>query len=72
VFPIITVVTFGLTVIAIDAELTVRVAMLLITLPVELLTATLNCDPLSDVAVAAVVYVAEAAPPIEVPFFRHW
>ena len=61
----------GLTVIAINAELTVRVAAMLVTLPVELLTATLNCDPLSDVAVTAVVYVADVAPLINVPFFRH-
>jgi len=51
--------------------LTVRVAVLLVTLPVELLTATLNCDPLSDVAVAAVVYVADVAPLMDVPFLHH-
>ena len=61
----------GLTVIAIGAELTVRVAVLLVTLPVELPTTTLNCDPLSELAVAAVVYVAEVAPLMDVPFFRH-
>ena len=53
------------------AALTVRVAVLLVTLPVELLTATLNCDPLSDVAVAAVVYVADVAPLMDVPFLHH-
>jgi hypothetical protein len=62
----------GLTVIDINAELTVRVAALLITLPIELLTTTLNCDPLSDVAIAGGVYVADVAPLMDVPFFLHW
>ncbi len=34
---------------------TVRVAGLLVTVPAELLTVTLNCAPLSDIAVAGVV-----------------
>ena len=34
---------------------TVRVAALLVAFPPELLTTTVNCDPVSDVAVAAVV-----------------
>ena len=37
------------------AALTVRVAVLLVTLPVELLTVTVNGLPLSEVAVAGVV-----------------
>jgi hypothetical protein len=37
------------------AALTVRLAALLVTWPAELLTTTLNCDPLSDAAVAGVV-----------------
>jgi len=37
------------------APVTVSVAALLVTLPAELLTITVNCDPLSDVAVAGVV-----------------
>jgi len=35
--------------------LTVRVAALLVTLPAELLTTTVNCTPLSELVVAAVV-----------------
>ena len=35
--------------------LTVRVAALLVTLPAELLTRTVNCSPVSDVLVAGVV-----------------
>jgi hypothetical protein len=37
------------------AAVTVRVAVLLVTLPVELLTTTLNWLPLSEIAVAGVV-----------------
>ena len=56
---------------ATGAGLTVRVAALLVTLPAELLTTTVNCAPLSDVAVAGVLYVADVAPVIDVPFFFH-
>jgi hypothetical protein len=38
-----------------ELALTVRVARLLVRLPAELLTATENVDPLSDVAVTGVV-----------------
>jgi len=38
-----------------EAELTVRVAALLVTLPTLLLTTTVNCAPLSEIAVAGVV-----------------
>jgi hypothetical protein len=37
------------------AAFTVRVAALLATLPAELLTTTVNCAPLSELAVAGVV-----------------
>jgi hypothetical protein len=37
------------------AALTVRVAVLLVTLATALLTTTVNCAPLSEVAVAGVV-----------------
>ena len=37
------------------AALTVRVAVLLVTLPVELLTVTVNALPLSEVAVTGVI-----------------
>jgi len=37
------------------AALTVSVAALLVTLPVELLTVTVNCVPLSELVVAGVV-----------------
>jgi hypothetical protein len=57
VWPAVTVWLAGCTVIegATAAAVTVRVAALLVTLPAELLTTTVNCDPLSDVAVAGVV-----------------
>jgi hypothetical protein len=45
----------GLTVNWLAIVLTVRVAGLLFTLPAELLTITVNCDPLSEVVVAGVV-----------------
>jgi hypothetical protein len=37
------------------AAFTVRVAALLVTLPAELLTAAVNCAPLSELVVAGVV-----------------
>jgi len=39
----------------VTAAVTVRVAVLLVTLPVELLTTTLNWFPLSEIVVAGVV-----------------
>jgi hypothetical protein len=45
----------GLALSAIVPLLTVSVAALLVTLPVELLTTTVNCAPLSELAVAGVV-----------------
>jgi hypothetical protein len=44
------------------AALTVSVASLLVALPAELETTTLNCEPLSEVLVAAVVQLAALAP----------
>jgi hypothetical protein len=38
-----------------DTVLTVSVAPLLVTLPAELLTVTVNCAPLSELVVAGVV-----------------
>ena len=52
--------------------LTVSTAALLVAFPAELLTITMNCAPLSEVAVAGVVYVEEVAPLIDPPFFIHW
>jgi len=55
VLPVIAVAAFGLTMIATGAGLTVSVAVLLVTLSFELLTATVNVLPLSEIAVAGVV-----------------
>src|ERR1700730_1215736 len=52
-----------------ETALTLRLAVLLVTLPAELLTVTLNCDPLSELVVAGVVYVEEVAPAIGCPLF---
>jgi hypothetical protein len=54
-----------------DEALTVRIAALLVALPVPLLTATVNFALLSAVVSAGVVYVAAVAPPIAVPFLLH-
>jgi len=53
------------------AAVTVSVAVLLVVLPTLLVTVTVNCEPLSPVAVAGVVYEDEVAPPIAVPPFFH-
>jgi hypothetical protein len=50
---------------------TVSVAALLVTLPKALLTVTVNSAPLSEADVAGVVYEAEVAPLMAVPFFFH-
>ena len=47
-------------------------AAMLTTLPAMLLTRTVNCDPLSETAVNAVVYREEVAPTIGEPFLLHW
>jgi hypothetical protein len=53
------------------AAFTVKVAVLLVALPAELVTTTEKLDPLSAVVVAAVVYEPDVAPVIFTPFFRH-
>ena len=57
VWPAVTVLLTGCEVMegATRVALTLSVAVLLVTLPAELLTTTLNCDPLSDATVAGVV-----------------
>jgi hypothetical protein len=50
---------------------TVKIAGLLTTFPTLLLTTTLNCEPLSPLAVAGVVYVDDVAPFIGTPFRCH-
>ena len=54
------------------AAATLRVAVLLVTLPALLLTTTLKSARLSEAVVGGVVYEEEVAPPMAVPFFRHW
>ena len=56
---------------AVKPLLRVRVAGMLTTLPALLLTRTVNCDPLSETAVNAVVYREEVAPMIGEPFLLH-
>ena len=74
VCPAITLVLTGCDVMdgATGAAVTVRVAALLVTLPVLLLTVTVNEAPLSEVDVAGVVYDDEIPPEIAPPFFFHW
>ncbi len=50
-------------------ELTVRIAPVLVTFPVEFVTVTVNTAPLSLNALAGVVYDADVAPEMFVPFF---
>ena len=45
---------------------------MLTTLPALLLTRTVNCDPLSETAVNAVVYREEVAQMMGEPFLFHW
>ena len=54
------------------AEVTVSVAVALVTLPLALLTTTSNVAPLSAEVVGGVVYVEEVAPLTAVPFLFHW
>ena len=51
--------------------MTVRVAAELVTLPMLLVTTTLNCEALSETIVAGVVYAGEIAPLIAEPFLFH-
>jgi hypothetical protein len=50
---------------------TVRVALLLVAVPAELVTTTEKVEPLSAVVVAGVVYELDIAPVMFVPFFFH-
>ena len=50
---------------------TVRVAGLLVALPIELVTVTVNAAPLSTADVADMVYVVLVAPVIFAPFLCH-
>ena len=54
------------------AALTVNIAALLVTAPVELFTFTVNCEPLSASVATGVVYVEEVAPLMADPFLLHW
>jgi hypothetical protein len=51
---------------------TVSVAALLVALPKPLLMVTTNNAPLSEAAVAGVVYEAPVAPVTALPFLLHW
>jgi len=53
------------------AWLTVSVALLLLTLPAELLMTTEKLEPLSVIDVTGVEYKLEVAPVILAPFFLH-
>jgi hypothetical protein len=55
VLPTFIVALFGFTEIDTEVASTVSVAALLVASPAELLTTTVNCDPLSDAASAGVV-----------------
>jgi hypothetical protein len=71
--PVVTVLLFGETVIAIVAEATtLRVAALLTVLPILLVTTTEKSSRLSEAVAGGVVYDEELAPLIAVPFFCHW
>lgn len=50
---------------------TVKMAVLLVTVPTLLATVTENCAPLSALVVAAVVYREDVAPLIGLPFLSH-
>ena len=56
---------------ALAAGLTVRMAPLLVAEPAELVATTVYV-PASVEATLAMVYEALVAPPMLVPFFRHW
>ena len=72
--PVVTVLLAGCVVIdgPTEAAVTVRIAGLLVRLPVLSVTTTVNCAPLSALVVAGVVYDAPDAAPIGDPFFFHW
>ena len=52
--------------------MTVRVAVFELTDPHAFATVTLNNAPLSAEVVGGVVYIAEVAPIIDIPFLDHW
>jgi hypothetical protein len=54
------------------AAATLRVAVLLVTLPALLVTTTVNSGRLAETVVGGVVYDEEFAPLMGVPFFCHW
>jgi hypothetical protein len=54
------------------AAATLRVAVLLVTLPALLVTTTVNSGRLAETVVGGVVYDEEVAPLMAVPFFCHW
>ena len=51
---------------------TLRVAVLLVTLPALLATTTVNSGRLAETVVGGVVYDEEFAPLMAAPSFRHW
>ena len=55
----------------VGGTLTVSAAVLLVALPALLVTVTENFAPLSAEVVAGVVYDADVAPPMGVPFLFH-
>ena len=73
VFPAVTVWLDGCEVMdgATGAANTVSIAALLVTVPAESLTATVNAAPLSEVVVGGVVYDGALAPLMAAPFFFH-
>jgi hypothetical protein len=56
----------------IEEKFTVRVADRLVTLPPAFETVTANRLPLSSAVAGGVLYFANTAPGISVPFFVHW
>jgi hypothetical protein len=54
------------------AAATLRVAVLLVTLPALLVTTTVNSGRLAETVVGGVVYDKEVAPLMGVPFICHW
>jgi len=73
VWPAFTVLLTGCEVIegATAAAVTVKVAALLVAVPKLLVTVTVNCVALSELAVAGVVYEAAVAPLMAAPAFFH-
>jgi hypothetical protein len=73
VAPAVTVMLFGDTAIATPVPgATLRVAVLLVTLPALLLTTTVKSGRMAETVVGGVVYDEEFAPLIADPSFCHW